>query len=58
MLANLNGWHAVIVIGVVLLLFGATKLPQLARSVGQSLRILRTETAAAVEGDEPTDQSK
>ena len=43
MFANLNGWHAVIVIAIILLLFGAPKIPQLARSLGQSMRILRTE---------------
>ena len=44
MLQNLGGWHALIVLAVIVLLFGATKLPLLARSVGQSLSILRAET--------------
>jgi sec-independent protein translocase protein TatA len=43
MLQNLTGWHAVIVVAVIVLLFGAAKLPALARSVGQSVRILRAE---------------
>ncbi len=43
MLANLNGWHLVIILAVVLLLFGAPKLPGLARSIGQSMRIFRSE---------------
>lgn len=43
MLRNFTGWHALIVFGVVLLLFGAAKLPALAKSVGQSMRILKTE---------------
>ena len=43
MFANLTGWHAVIVIAIILLLFGAPKIPQLARSLGQSMRILKTE---------------
>ncbi len=46
MLSNLPGWHLLIVFGVVILLFGATKLPALARSLGQSMRILRTEVAS------------
>ncbi len=33
-----------IILVIVLLLFGAPKLPQLARSLGQSLRILKDET--------------
>ena len=43
MLNNLTGWHFVIILAVVLLLFGAPKLPGLARSVGQSMRIFRSE---------------
>jgi sec-independent protein translocase protein TatA len=43
MLGNLNGWHLVIILAVVLLLFGAPKLPGLARSLGQSMRIFRSE---------------
>ena len=43
MLQNLTGWHALAVLAVVILVFGASKLPALARSVGQSVRILRTE---------------
>lgn len=43
MLGNLNGWHAVILLVVVLLLFGAPKLPALARSLGQSMKIFRSE---------------
>jgi sec-independent protein translocase protein TatA len=44
--ANLNGWHLIIVLVVVLLLFGATRLPALSKSLGQSMRIFRNETRA------------
>ncbi len=40
---GLSGWHFLIIIAVVLLLFGAPKLPGLAKSLGQSLRIFRGE---------------
>jgi len=43
MLGNLSGWHLLIIVAIVLLLFGATRLPALARSVGQSARIFRSE---------------
>jgi sec-independent protein translocase protein TatA len=43
MFGNLTGWHALILLAVVLLLFGATKLPALARGVGQSMRIFKKE---------------
>jgi len=47
MLQNLTGWHAVIVLAIVVLIFGAAKLPALARSLGQSVRILKTEVGDA-----------
>lgn len=58
MFANLTGWHLLIVLAVVLLIFGAAKLPALARALGQSARILRSETKSlrdenAETGDEP-----
>ena len=40
----LSGWHLLLILAVVLLLFGASKLPGLARSVGESVRILRSES--------------
>ncbi|OZD07951.1 Sec-independent protein translocase TatA [Rhodococcus sp. 06-235-1A] len=43
MLHNLTGWHALIVLAIVLLVFGSTKLPALAKGVGQSMRILKDE---------------
>ena len=43
MLGNLTGWHFLIVLIVILLIFGATKLPALAKGVGQSLKIFKNE---------------
>ncbi|AGP31233.1 twin-arginine translocase TatA/TatE family subunit [Corynebacterium terpenotabidum] len=60
MFANLTGMHAVVILAIVFLLFGAAKLPGLAKSVGQSVRILKKEvdgngddaaTTAAVTAD-------
>lgn len=51
MLANLTGWHMVIVLAIVLLLFGAPKLPGLARSVGQSMRIFKSEVKTLHDDD-------
>jgi sec-independent protein translocase protein TatA len=55
MLSNLNGWHAVIVVAVILLMFGATKLPALARSLGQSARILKEEVKPEMTSKESKD---
>lgn len=40
---RLEGWHIVIIVVLAIVLFGAPKLPGLARSVGQSLRIFKSE---------------
>jgi sec-independent protein translocase protein TatA len=53
--AGLGTSEILIILLVVLLLFGSTKLPQLARSLGKSARILRTE-AQSLHGDEPDDR--
>ena len=36
-------WHWIVVIAIVLLLFGSTRLPGLAKSVGQSMKIFKKE---------------
>lgn len=51
MLGNLTGWHLVIILVVILLLFGATKLPTLARSMGQSMRIFKGEMKSMKDDD-------
>ena len=38
MLGMLNGWEILLIAAAVLLLFGARKLPALARSLGQSIK--------------------
>lgn len=40
---NLGGWTGLILLVVVILLFAAPKLPQLARSLGQSMTIFKKE---------------
>lgn len=39
----LSGWHLLIIVLVVLVLFGATKLPVFAKGLGQSIKIFRKE---------------
>jgi sec-independent protein translocase protein TatA len=51
MFAGLNGWHLVILLVVILLLFGAAKLPALAKSMGQSARVFKGEMKAMREED-------
>ncbi|PRB07261.1 Sec-independent protein translocase subunit TatA [Microbacterium sp. MYb64] len=51
MFAGLNGWHLVIILAVILLLFGAAKLPALAKSMGQSARVFKGEMKAMKDDD-------
>lgn len=43
MLGNLNGVHLLILLVVILLVFGATKLPALSKSIAESIKIFRQE---------------
>lgn len=56
MLDGLEGWHIVIIVGIIAVLFGSAKLPAAARSMGQSLRIFKAEMKAGAKDDqaEPT----
>jgi sec-independent protein translocase protein TatA len=48
---NLRGSEWLIIILLVVLLFGAKRLPDAARSIGRSLRIFKAETKGLVEGE-------
>jgi sec-independent protein translocase protein TatA len=48
-------WKILIVAAVIIVLFGSAKLPAAARSLGKSMRILKTEIKDLHE-DEPTAQ--
>jgi sec-independent protein translocase protein TatA len=44
MFNGLQPWHVIILVLVVVLLFGAKRLPDAARSIGTSLKIFKAET--------------
>jgi len=44
MFSNLKGWEWLIIVALILLLFGAKRLPDAARGLGRSLRIFKAET--------------
>lgn len=52
MLNGLTGWHALILLAIVVLIFGAAKLPALAKSVGQSMKIFKNEIKSS-DDDKP-----
>ena len=55
MLGELSPWHLLILAAVVLVLFGAKKLPDSARALGRSMRIFKAETQGLREGDKTDD---
>ncbi|MFE0458072.1 Sec-independent protein translocase subunit TatA [Kitasatospora sp. NPDC058965] len=50
---GLEPWHLLVVLAVLILLFGSKKLPEMARGLGKSMRILKAETKAMREDDAP-----
>ena len=63
-MGSLRGWEWLIILLIVLLLFGARRLPDLARSVGSSLKIFRREVTdkdapppADTPAESPTDHA-
>jgi sec-independent protein translocase protein TatA len=52
MLRNgLEPWHLLVVAIVIILLFGSKKLPEAARGLGKSMRILKSEAKAMKDDD-------
>ena len=47
----LRPWHIIVLVVVLILLFGAKKLPDASRSLGRSLRIFKAETKGLMEDD-------
>jgi sec-independent protein translocase protein TatA len=55
-----GGWELIVILVIVLILFGANRLPQLAKGMGESIRNFKqgmTEAEAAAE-DEKKDKAK
>ena len=52
---NIAGWQWLILLLILLLLFGATKLPRLARSLGESARIFKSEVKTMQDKDQDED---
>ncbi|QHC26195.1 Sec-independent protein translocase subunit TatA [Streptomyces sp. GS7] len=50
----LEPWHLILVVAVLVLLFGSKKLPDMARGLGRSMRILKSE-AKALKDERPAD---
>ena len=55
---NLKGWEIVIILVLLLLLFGAKRLPDAARGIGRSLRIFKAETKGLRDDDKDSDTGR
>lgn len=53
-MGELSPWHWLIVVIIFVALFGSARLPSLARSLGQSMRILKAELGGREETAEQT----
>lgn len=53
---NLGPWEILIIAVVIVLLFGAKKMPAMARSLGQSMRIIKAETKGMRNDDQDAEQ--
>jgi sec-independent protein translocase protein TatA len=47
----LKPWHIFVLVAVLVLLFGAKRLPDAARGLGRSMRILKAETKGLTDDD-------
>jgi sec-independent protein translocase protein TatA len=56
LLKNFNGWEIIIVLVIILLLFGARKLPDLARSIGASAKEFRKGLDSGMDDDAGSDE--
>jgi sec-independent protein translocase protein TatA len=52
LIANLGPTELILILLVIVLLFGAAKLPELARGSGRALRIFKAETKGLMDDDE------
>jgi sec-independent protein translocase protein TatA len=54
----LKPWHIIVFVVVLVLLFGAKRLPDAARSLGRSLRIIKAETKGLVDDDNVAEKAE
>jgi sec-independent protein translocase protein TatA len=58
MFRQLGPTEILVILGVVLLLFGGKKLPELARGSGRALRIFKTEVKSLSDDDDDPDMKR
>lgn len=58
LIADLGAPELLIILAIVILVFGASKLPELARGSGRALRIFKAETQGLMDDDEKTPEQR
>ena len=58
LVAGLGPTELILIVLVIVLLFGASKLPELARGSGRALRIFKAETKGLMDDDDDVDAAK
>ena len=56
LIGSLGTPELLLVLAIVILIFGASKLPELARGSGRALRIFKAETKGLIDDDDEDDQ--
>ena len=51
-------WHWIVIIVLLILLFGANKLPEIAGSLGKSMKVLKKEVKELKEEDAPAQKAQ
>ncbi|MDO5048339.1 MAG: Sec-independent protein translocase subunit TatA [Actinomycetaceae bacterium] len=49
----LRPWHLIVLLIVLILVFGASKLPEIAKNIGQSAKVMKKEMRELTEDDQP-----
>ena len=58
LIGSLGTPELLLVLAIVILIFGASKLPELARGSGRALRIFKAETKGLIDDDDDDDSTK
>lgn len=51
----LRPWHVILLVVVIVVIFGSKRLPDAARSLGRSMRIMKAETKGLMDDDKKVD---
>jgi sec-independent protein translocase protein TatA len=51
----LKPWHIILLVVVIVVIFGSKRLPDAARSLGRSMRIMKAETKGLMDDDKDRD---